>query len=98
MSNIPFTKAELSLVLNFCAISIASAIVTDRGGRVCHAAIISRELGVPCVVGTREGSEKIKSGQGITVSCAEGEKGFVYKGILPFRIEKLNIKKLRNKK
>ncbi len=77
---------------------IASAIVTDKGGRTCHAAIVSRELGVPCIVGTKTATQKIKSGQKITVSCAEGEKGFVYKGELPFKIEKVNIKDLQRPK
>ncbi|MEW6595177.1 MAG: phosphoenolpyruvate synthase [Thermodesulfobacteriota bacterium] len=70
---------------------IASAIVTNRGGRTCHAAIISRELGIPCVIGTGNGSEKVKSGQDITVSSAEGEKGFVYEGLLKFEIERLDL-------
>ncbi len=77
---------------------IASAIVTDKGGRTCHAAIVSRELGVPCIVGTKTATQKIKSGQKITVSCAEGEKGFVYKGELPFKVEKVNIKDLKRPK
>ena len=70
---------------------IASAIVTNRGGRTCHAAIISRELGIPCVVGTNDGSEKIKSGRAITVDCSQGEKGFVYYGTLKFEIEEINL-------
>jgi pyruvate,water dikinase len=70
---------------------IASAIVTNRGGRTCHAAIISRELGIPCVIGTGDGSEVIKSGQDVTVSSAEGEKGFVYEGLLDFEIERLDL-------
>ncbi len=70
---------------------IASAIVTNRGGRTCHAAIISRELGIPCVIGTGDGDKKIKDGQEITVSSAEGETGFVYDGILDFEIEKLDL-------
>ncbi|MEM4336982.1 MAG: phosphoenolpyruvate synthase [Candidatus Woesearchaeota archaeon] len=70
---------------------IASAIVTNRGGRTCHAAIISREFGIPCVVGTGNATEKIKQGQKITVSCAEGEDGFVYEGILKFEIEKIDL-------
>ncbi len=73
---------------------IASAIVTNRGGRTCHAAIISRELGIPCVVGTLDGTGKIKNGQNITVSCAEGDTGNVYEGILRFNVEKTNIKNL----
>ncbi len=77
---------------------IASAIVTEKGGRTCHAAIISRELGVPCIVGTNNATKKIKSGEKITVSCADGEKGFVYKGILPFKINKINVKKSKRPK
>ncbi len=77
---------------------IASAIVTDKGGRTCHAAIVSRELGIPCVVGTNGGSQKIKSGQKITASCAEGEEGYVYEGELPFKINKTNIKNLKRPK
>ena len=73
---------------------IASAIVTNRGGRTCHAAIISRELGIPCVVGTIDGTEKIKSGQNITVSCAEGDAGNVYDGILPFEIKKTDLQNM----
>ena len=60
----------------------AAAIVTDRGGRTCHAAIVSRELGVPCVVGTGNGTELLPDGQVVTVSCAEGETGAVYAGAL----------------
>jgi len=77
---------------------IAAAIVTDKGGRTCHAAIISREMGIPCVVGTESGSIKIKSRENITVSCAEGEEGFVYDGKLPFEVIKTNIKNLKRPK
>ncbi len=73
---------------------IASAIVTNRGGRTCHAAIISRELGIPCVVGTIDGTERIKSGQQITVSCAEGDAGNVYDGVLPFEIQKTDLQNM----
>ena len=73
---------------------IASAIVTNRGGRTCHAAIISRELGIPCVVGTINGTEKIKTGQKVTVSCAEGDIGNVYEGILNFEIQKTDLKNI----
>ncbi|RLB84161.1 MAG: phosphoenolpyruvate synthase [Deltaproteobacteria bacterium] len=69
----------------------ASAIVTNRGGRTCHAAIVSRELGIPAAVGTRNGMEKIHTGQEITVNCAEGDDSFVYEGKLPFHIEKINL-------
>ena len=70
---------------------IASAIVTNRGGRTCHAAIISRELGIPCVVGTNDSTEKLSDGQEITVSCAEGADGFVYEGILKFHVDELKL-------
>jgi len=73
---------------------IASAIVTNRGGRTCHAAIISRELGIPCVVGTDVGTEKIGQGQEVTVSCAEGDEGYVYNGILNFEVEKQSLEEL----
>ncbi|MFA4941852.1 MAG: phosphoenolpyruvate synthase [Patescibacteria group bacterium] len=77
---------------------IASAIVTDKGGRTCHAAIVSRELGIPCVVGTNNGSYQIKTGKKVTISCAEGEKGYVYEGELAFKIKKTNIKNLKRPK
>ncbi|RZB30208.1 MAG: pyruvate, water dikinase [Desulfobacteraceae bacterium Eth-SRB1] len=70
---------------------IAGAIVTNRGGRTCHAAIISRELGIPCVIGTVNGSEVIKTGTDITVSCAEGETANIYEGLLKFEIDKLDL-------
>ena len=73
---------------------IASAIVTNRGGRTCHAAIVSRELGVPCIVGTSNATEVLKNGQEVTVSCAEGETGFVYDGLLDFRVEKVNLSEI----
>ncbi|NTV13400.1 MAG: phosphoenolpyruvate synthase [Desulfobulbaceae bacterium] len=70
---------------------IASAIVTNRGGRTCHAAIISRELGIPCVIGTGNGSQLIKAGQEVTVSSADGETGLVYEGLLNFDVERLQL-------
>ncbi len=70
---------------------IAGAIVTNRGGRTCHAAIISRELGIPCVIGTVNGSELIKTGQEITVSSADGETGNIYEGLLNYEVEKLDL-------
>lgn len=73
---------------------IASAIVTNRGGRTCHAAIISRELGIPCVVGTLDGTQKIKKGKVVTVSCAEGETGRVYDKLIRFDVKKTNLKKM----
>lgn len=63
---------------------MAAAIVTNRGGRTCHAAIVSRELGVPCVVGTEKATAVLRTGQPVTVSCAEGEVGVVYDGTLRF--------------
>lgn len=65
----------------------ASAIITNRGGRTCHAAIVSREHGVPCIVGTGSATSVLKNGQEITVTCAEGEDGLVMEGILPFSKE-----------
>jgi pyruvate,water dikinase len=72
----------------------AAAIVTDQGGRTCHAAIISRELGIPCIVGTGNGSNAVKNGQEITVSCAGGSKGQVYEGKLPFHQEEMRLDQL----
>jgi pyruvate,water dikinase len=73
---------------------IAAAIVTNKGGRTCHAAIVSRELGIPCVIGTGNGDEIIKTGKEITVSCCEGETGYVYKGLLEYKVETLNLDKI----
>jgi pyruvate,water dikinase len=70
---------------------IAAAIVTNKGGRTCHAAIVSRELGIPCVIGTGNADEIIKPGQEITVSCCEGETGLVYNGLLKFKVETINL-------
>src|SRR3546814_11641421 len=67
----------------------AAAIVTDHGGRTSHAAIVSRELGLPAVVGTGNATEILHDGQDVTVSCAEGEEGFVYEGIGEFEVEEL---------
>ncbi|MET0212513.1 MAG: phosphoenolpyruvate synthase, partial [Vicinamibacterales bacterium] len=69
----------------------AAAVVTDRGGRTCHAAIVSRELGIPAIVGTGTGTSSIKTGEDVTVSCAEGDEGFVYRGRLPIRVERTNL-------
>jgi pyruvate,water dikinase len=77
---------------------IASAIVTDKGGRTCHAAIISREMGIPCIVGTNNVSNKLKTGDKVTVSCAEGDRGRVYQGIIPYRVTKTNVKNLKRPK
>jgi pyruvate,water dikinase len=70
---------------------IASGIVTDRGGRTCHAAIISRELGVPCVVGTGDGSEILRDYRSATVCCAEGETGLVFEGILDYEVKRFDM-------
>ncbi len=78
----------------------ASAIVTNRGGRVCHAAIISREFGVPCIVGTNDATKKILEGNGVTVDCSKGTEGYVFEGILDYEIRKLdldNLPKLKTK-
>jgi len=72
----------------------AAGIITNRGGRTCHAAIVSRELGVPAIVGTEHGTENLKDGQMVTVSCAEGDTGFVYEGELPFEVESTDLKSL----
>lgn len=72
----------------------AAAIVTNRGGRTCHAAIIARELGVPAVVGTSNGLETIQDGQVVTVSCAEGDTGYIYKGTLPFERHVADLEKM----
>lgn len=72
----------------------AAAIVTNRGGRTCHAAIVSRELGVPAIVGTEHGTESLKDGESVTVSCAEGDTGFVYEGVLPFEVERTRLSEL----
>lgn len=77
---------------------IASAIVTDKGGRTCHAAIVSRELGIPCVVGTGDATAKIGSGEPITVSCADGDEGKVYAGELQFRVERTDVEHLERPK
>lgn len=72
----------------------AAAIITNRGGRTCHAAIVSRELGVPAIVGTDNGTEALKDGETVTVSCAEGDTGFVYDGVLPFEVTRTSLKAL----
>jgi pyruvate,water dikinase len=72
---------------------IASAIVTDRGGRTCHAAIVSRELGIPCIIGTGNGTKVLSDGQKVTVDTSNGE-GRVYEGIMKFRIDRTDISNL----
>lgn len=70
---------------------VAAAIVTNRGGRTCHAAIISRELGIPAVVGCGNATSHIQDGEEVTVSCAEGDVGFVYESILPFEKSQIDL-------
>ncbi|MEH2025605.1 phosphoenolpyruvate synthase [Nostoc sp.] len=72
----------------------ASAIVTNSGGRTCHAAIIARELGVPAIVGCGNATEILKPGQEVTISCAEGEEGKVYPGLLPFEVQEVPLENL----
>ena len=72
----------------------AAAIVTNRGGRTCHAAIVARELGIPAVVGAGNATDKLESGLEVTVSCAEGDDGRVYAGRVPFRVERTDLTSL----
>jgi len=72
----------------------AAAIVTNRGGRTCHAAIIARELGIPAVVGCGNATRTLKEGQAVTVSCAEGDTGTVYEGMLPFEVATTELGKM----
>jgi pyruvate,water dikinase len=76
----------------------AAAIVTNRGGRTCHAAIVSRELGVPAVVGTETATDVLKTGQQVTVSCAEGETGIVYDGAARFEVQRMDLASLARPK
>ncbi len=69
----------------------AAAIITNRGGRTCHAAIIARELGIPAVVGTSSATRDLADGREVTVSCAEGDTGFIYEGILDFEVERTEL-------
>ncbi|MBW1990877.1 MAG: phosphoenolpyruvate synthase [Deltaproteobacteria bacterium] len=73
---------------------MAAAIVTNRGGRTCHAAIVSRELGIPCVIGTENATRVIPQGQEVTVCCSKGETGYVYEGLIPYEIERIDLKKI----
>jgi pyruvate,water dikinase len=72
----------------------ASAIVTNRGGRTSHAAIVSRELGLPCIVGTNNATQVIQNGQAITIDCSQGEQGLVHEGLLKFKVHTLDVKKI----
>ena len=72
----------------------AAAIITNKGGRTCHAAIIARELGVPAIVGTVQGTDFLSDGQSVTVSCCEGDIGYIYEGIVPFEKIETDLKDL----
>lgn len=72
----------------------ASAIVTNQGGRTCHAAIIAREMGIPAIVGCGDATEVLKTGQEVTVSCSEGDEGRVYSGLLPFEVKEIALESL----
>lgn len=74
----------------------AAAIVTNRGGRTCHAAIVARELGIPAIVGCGNATKQIKNNEVVTVSCAESEIGHVYAGKIPFQINRISIKNMPN--
>ena len=74
---------------------IAGGIVTNKGGRTCHAAIVSRELGIPAVIGTSDGTVKIKNGQEITLDCSSGEVGSIYEELIPFQVKKIEIAALK---
>lgn len=76
------------------SMKMAAAIITNRGGRTCHAAIVSREIGVPCVVGTGNATAKLQNGREVTVSCAEGEVGVVYDGALKFTRRKIDFSRM----
>jgi pyruvate,water dikinase len=69
----------------------AAAVVTDRGGRTCHAAIVARELGLPAVVGAGDATRRMTNGQTVTVACCEGEAGHVYRGAVPFKVDRLDL-------
>lgn len=72
----------------------ASAIVTDKGGRTCHAAIVSRELGIPCIVGTETATRSVTTGQEVTVDCTMGEEGRLLEGLIPFEVERIDLETL----
>ncbi len=80
------------------AMKKASAVITNRGGRTCHAAIVAREIGVPAIVGAVGATDKLENGMEATVSCAEGEEGFVYEGLLDFEVENIDLRNLEKPK
>ena len=73
---------------------MASGIITDEGSKVCHAAIVSRELGVPCIVGTLKATKTLKTGQQVTIDCTQGLNGKIYSGKVPFKVEKHNLREI----
>jgi pyruvate,water dikinase len=94
-----FKKGEVLIADNTTpdwepVMKIAAAIVTNRGGRTCHAAIVSRELGIPAVVGAENATKVIPDGEGVTVSCAGGDVGRIYRGEVPFEIRKTDLRTL----
>jgi len=74
--------------------SMASAIITDEGGKTCHSAIISRELGIPCTVGTRKATKVLKTGQTITLDCTSGSEGKIFLGKIPFEVKRYDLKEI----
>jgi pyruvate,water dikinase len=76
------------------AMKKAAGIITDRGGRTCHAAIVSRELGIPAIVGTQNATDKIVTGQKITLDCSQGKNGYVYTGQIPFSVSTIELGQL----
>ncbi len=74
--------------------TMASAIVTDEGSKTCHSAIISRELGIPCIVGTQKATKILKTGQEVTINCTQGLDGRIYDGKVPFKTKRFNLKKI----
>ena len=77
---------------------IASAVVTNKGGRTCHAAIVAREIGVSAIVGTSDATQLLQDGMNVTICCAEGEEGYVYEGALDFEIESIDLENLEEPK
>ena len=94
----PHTGRDRLYLRSYATMKKAAAIVTNRGGRTCHAAIVSRELGLPAVVGTERGTELLHDGQDVTVSGAEGDTGFVYEGLLDFDVDRQDLRKLERPK
>ncbi len=80
------------------AMKLASAIITDQGGRTAHAAIVSRELGIPCLVGAGNATKVLRTGDDITLDCSQGEHAAVYKGIIPFKVNTTDISKIEKPK